>query len=93
LAAFNEEAKSWQYFSLPKNISRQYIVLQTLPRPLDVISLIQGLLGSSRTFVVTPPRPHKSFKSWLGQIQLTWQEFESITSPTFGFLKLLLYPS
>jgi hypothetical protein len=49
-------------------------------------------LGHLRTFMMTPPMPHKSLKSRLGQIYLIWQEFESITSPTFIFLKLLPYP-
>jgi hypothetical protein len=77
----------------PENrVSRYYIVLETSPWSSELTHLIQGLLGTSRTFIVTPRMPHKFLKSWLGRIHLIWQEFESITSSTFGFPKLLLYP-
>jgi hypothetical protein len=55
--------------------------------------LIQELLNTSRTFLGTPLYPHKSIKTWIGWIHNIWQEFKSITSPSFGIPKLLLYPS
>jgi hypothetical protein len=73
-------------------VSGQYIMLEASPRPSNPIPWIQGLEGSSIIFMVTPTKAHKSLKSWLGRIDLIWQEFESITSPTFGIPKLLLYP-
>jgi hypothetical protein len=41
--------------------------------------------------MVTIRKTHKSPNLCLGQIDLIWQEFESITSPTFEILKLLVY--
>jgi hypothetical protein len=74
-------------------VSGQYIVLEASPGPSDLIPWIQGLLGTSRSFMVTPTKAHKSLKSWLGRIDLIWKEFESITSPNFIIPNLLLYPS
>jgi hypothetical protein len=64
-------------------------VLEASPGPSDQNPWIQGLLGTSGAFMVIPRKAHKSPNSWLGQIDLIWQEFESTTSPTFGILKLL----
>jgi hypothetical protein len=71
----------------------QYIVLEASSGSSNLNSWIQGLLGTSRTFMVTLIKAHKSPNSWLGQINLIWQEFKSTMLPTFGILKLLLYPS
>jgi hypothetical protein len=76
----------------PENrVFGQYIVLEASPGPSDLKPWIQGLLGTSRTFMVTPRNIHKSPNSWLGQIDLIRQEFESITSSTFDIPKLLMY--
>jgi hypothetical protein len=94
LAAVKEEKIRGYGWCLQKNrVSGQYIVLEASPGPLDLIPWIQWLLGTSRTFMVTPRNAHKSPRSWLGQIDLIWQEFESTSSPTFGIPKLLLYSS
>jgi hypothetical protein len=78
------EANSWLWLgALENRVSDQYIVLEASP----------GLEDLSRTFMVTPTKVLKSPKSWLGRIGPIWQEFESITSPTFGIPKLLLYAS
>jgi hypothetical protein len=88
------EAKSQLWVVPLKNsISGQYIVLEALSGPSDQNPWIQGLLGTSRIFMVTPIKAHKSSMLWLGQTDPIWQEFESTTSPTFRILKLLLYPS
>jgi hypothetical protein len=94
LGGFQGGENSWLWVVPPENrVSGQYIVLEALPGPLDLIPWIQRLLGTSRTFKVTPRKAHKSPRSWLGRIDLIWQEFESTTSPTFGIPKLLMYPS
>jgi hypothetical protein len=88
------EANSQLWVVPPENrVSGQYIVLEASPGPSDLIPWIQGLLGTSRSFMVTPTKAHKSLKSWLGRIDLIWKEFESITSPNFIIPNLLLYPS
>jgi hypothetical protein len=71
----------------------EYIVLEASPGPLDLTPWIQRLLGTSTTVMVNLRKSHKSPRSWLGRINLIWQEFESTTLPTFGIPKLLLYPS
>jgi hypothetical protein len=70
---------------------RQYIVLEASPGPSDQNPWVQGLLGTSRTFMVTPRKSHESPISWLGRIDLIWQEFESTTSPTFEIPKQFMY--
>jgi hypothetical protein len=77
---------------LKNRIFGQYIVLEASPGPSDQNPWIQELLGTSRTFMLTPKKVHKSPNSWLGRINLIWQEFESTTSPTFVIPKLLMYP-
>jgi hypothetical protein len=52
--------------------------------------LIQGLLGTSRTFLKHHSVLYEPIKLWLGWIHQAWQEFVSITSPIFGILKLLM---
>jgi hypothetical protein len=85
---------SWLWVVPPENrVISQYIVLEASPGLLDLIPWIQGLLGTFGTFMVTSRKAHKSPRSWLGRIDLIWQEFESTMSPTFGIPKLLLYPS
>jgi hypothetical protein len=78
---------------LKNRVSGQYIVLEASPGPSDQNLCLQRLFGTSRAFIVTPKNDHKSPNSWLGRIDLIWQEFESTTSPTFGIPKLLLYHS
>jgi hypothetical protein len=79
------EANSYLLVVPPENrVSGQYIVLEASSGPSDLNPWIQGLLGTSRTFMVSTIKAHKSHKSWLGRIYPIWKEFESITSPTFG---------
>jgi hypothetical protein len=92
--AAKEESNSHIWVVPPKSrVSGQYIVLEISLGPSDQNPWIQGILGTSRTFMVTPRKAHKSPNLWLGRIDLIWQEFESTTSPTFGIPKLFLYPS
>jgi hypothetical protein len=79
-----ENRVSGQYIVLEASPLSKKIVLEASPGPSDLNPWIHGLLGPSRTFMVTPTKSHKYPKSWLGQIDLIWQEFESITSPNFS---------
>jgi hypothetical protein len=90
LGSCQEEEISYLWLVSSQNkVSCYYIVLEASLGPSDLTPLIQGLLETSRTFTVTY---HKSLKLFLGLIDLIWQEFESIKSPTLENLKLL-YPS
>jgi hypothetical protein len=95
MAAKGEENSQLWVVPLKNRVSGQYIVLEASPGSSDQNPWIQGLLGTSRTFMVTSRKAHKSpnSKTWLGQTNFIWQEFESTTSPTFGIPKLLPYPS
>jgi hypothetical protein len=60
------DAISQLWMMPPENrVSGQYIVLEASPGPSDLTLWIQGLLGMSITFIMTPPKPHKSLQSWL----------------------------
>jgi hypothetical protein len=93
MAATGEANSQLWVVSLKNRVFGQYIMLEASPESSDQNLWIQGILGTFRTFMVTPKKAHKSPNSWIGQIDLIWQEFESTTSPTFGIPKMLLYPS
>jgi hypothetical protein len=52
-----------QVVPLENRVSGQYIVLEDLPGSLDLNPWIQGHFGTSRTFMLTPTKVHKSPKS------------------------------
>jgi hypothetical protein len=61
LGSSQEEEMSWLWLGDSENrVSHHYIVLEALLGPSDLTPLIQGLLGTFRTFMVTPPRLDKS---------------------------------
>jgi hypothetical protein len=81
------EANSQLWVVPPENmVSNQYIVLETSPGPSNLNPWIQGLLGTSRTFLGLSYVPWEYIKSWLGRIHHIWKEFESITSLIYVIL-------
>jgi hypothetical protein len=77
MAAKGEAVSQLWEMPLKNRVSSQYIVKYSVGsfiRLLDLTLWIQRLLGISIIFMVTPPKPHKSLKPWLDQIDLLWQE-------------------
>jgi hypothetical protein len=70
MTAHGKENSQLWVVPLVNRIFCQYIVLEASSGSLDLIPWNQGLLDTSRIFMVTPTESHKSLESWLGRIDL-----------------------
>jgi hypothetical protein len=86
MAATGEANSQLWVVSLKNRVFGQYIILEASPESSDQNLWIQGILGTFRTFMVTPKKAHKSPNSWIGQIDLQalrGQSFKSVQQDRF----------